>query len=204
MRKTGIIVCEESQEVCKAFRARSINMYSCDLLPCSGGHPEWHLQGDLFEQIKKLKNLTFVGAHPPCTFLANSGVGRLYNEDGSINKQRWESMREGAYFFKTLIKLIQKVGKGYIENPILHRHALKIIGEMPSQLIQPYQYGHPETKATYLWVYGIPLLRPTYLRNGREHNIIAMGGGKKRAFLRSKTYPGIAAAMAMQWSNKII
>jgi len=96
-----LVACEESQAVCKAFRELGIEAYSCDLLPCSGGHPEWHIQGDAIKEAYSGKYNAMI-AHPPCTFLANSGVSWLYNKDGSKNKERGEKLTGGASFLKAL------------------------------------------------------------------------------------------------------
>jgi hypothetical protein len=197
-----LIGCEESQAVTKEFREKGHNAFSCDILDCSGGHPEWHIKDSIFHALCSPKfslGLDFLGLHPPCTFLANSGVRWLYNKDGSKNLERWENMRMSALFFKSCLANLKTVGKGYIENPIMHKHAMEIIGEKPTQIIQPWQYGHGETKATCLWIVGLPKLKPTNIVDGRDPKIHRMPPGKDRGKLRSKTYEGIAKAMAEQW-----
>jgi hypothetical protein len=201
-----LIACEESQEVCKAFRELGHEAYSCDLEPCSGGHPEWHIQDSIWHVLGKpgtqypLQWDLIIG-HPPCTFLSNSGARWLYNKDGSINTERWNNMVEGSIFFRSL--MYSNCDKICIENPIIHKHAVKIIGRKQDQIIQPWQFGHGETKATCLWLKGLPLLVPTDIVEGREQRIAKMPPSKDRQKLRSKTYPGIAAAFADQYSRFI-
>lgn len=188
-----IIGCEESQEVCKKFRELGHEAYSCDILPCSGGHPEWHIVSDLMYSniLKKKWDLGIF--HPPCTRLCNSGVRWLHE------RNLWVQMRDAAHFFKFLMD--SDIDKICIENPIPHKYALKIIGRKYDQLIQPYQFGHGETKATCLWLKGLPLLNPTKVVKGREARIHKMQPSKERSRLRSITYPGIARAMATQWGK---
>ena len=194
-----LIACEESQEVCKAFRAKGHYAYSCDILPCSGGHPEWHIQRDIIETLEHTINFwDLMIAHPVCTYLCNSGVRWLYNPDKTINTERWNQLIKGATFFKKLQNA--DIPKIAIENSIMHKHAIKLInGKKPNQIIQPYQFGHGETKATCLWLKNLPKLKPTKIVKGREAKIHKMAPSKDRGKLRSRTYPGIAKAMAEQW-----
>ena len=195
-----LIACEESQEVCKAFRAKGHAAYSCDILPCSGGHPEWHFEYDLkqsYEIPQMFEHWDLIIAHPPCTYLTNSGVRWMYVQGTRIKiEKRWNLMREAAVFFNHLKNL--PVKKIAVENPIPHKHAKELIGQY-DQLIQPWQFGHGETKATCLWLKNLPELKPTNIVPGRLQNIWRMGPSKDRAKLRSKTFPGIAKAMAEQW-----
>lgn len=194
-----LIACEESQAVCKEFRALGHEAYSCDILPCSGGHPEWHIQGDAIGEAYSGKYDLMI-AHPPCTFLANSGVRWLELKDGyAMNRERWQEMLWGAMFFKDLLNA--PINKIAVENPIPHKYA-----GLPkySQIIKPWQFGHGETKSTCLWLKGLPLLKPANIVEGREQRIWKMPPSADRAKLRSKTFPGIAKAMAEQWSNYII
>lgn len=193
-----LIACEESQTVCKAFRAKGIDAYSCDIQDCSGGHPEWHINGDAIAEAYSGKYDMMI-AHPPCTFITNSGVRWLYNKDGSKNADRWQNLLWARRFFIDLLNAPIK-HKG-IENPIPHKHA-----SLPkyTQLIQPWQFGHGETKATCLWLVNLPKLQPTDIVSGREQKIWRMPPGPERTKLRSKTYEGIAAAMADQWSKFIL
>ena len=202
-----LIACEESQAVCIAFRERGHEAYSCDILPCSGGHPEWHIQDDVMKHLDDGWDMMI--AHPPCTYLANSGVSWLYNSDGTLNEKRWEQMRLGARFFKKLLNA--NIPIIAVENPIPHKYALKIIGRKYDQLIQPYHFGHPESKATCFWLKGLLPLKPTNnvkaewrsLPKNKAQRLHYMPPGPERAKLRSKTYPGIAAAMATQWSEDL-
>ena len=185
-----LIACEESQAVCKAFREKGHEAYSCDILPCSGGRPEWHMQGDVSKLLCWAWDMII--AHPPCTYLCNSGVSWLHKRP-----ERWEQMRQGAEFFKWLLNCDCK--KIAVENPIMHKYAVEIIGRRQDQIIQPWQFGHGETKATGLWLKGLPKLAPTNIVEGREQRIWKLPPTADRAKLRSKTYPGIAEAMAQQW-----
>ncbi len=180
-----LIACEESQEVCKAFRAKGHEAYSCDILPCSGGHPEWHIQDDVLKHLNDGWDLMI--AHPSCTRLCNSGV-RWLNE-----KNLWDDLSKAVNFFNDLKDA--PIPKICIENPIPHKYAVQNIGKY-NQLIQPYQFGHGETKATCLWLNNLPELKPTNIVEGREARIHKMPPSKDRAKLRSRTYPGIAKAMA--------
>jgi len=186
-----LIACEESQEVCKAFRAKGHEAYSCDILPCSGGHPEWHLQGDVFEYIDLNPWNKFCGwdlmiAHPPCTHLAVSGA-RWFKDKKKEQKEALEFVRS---LLNAPIPLIA------LENPVsvISTHVRK-----PDQTIQPWMFGHGETKKTCLWLKGLPLLKPTKIVDGREARVHRMAPGPDRAKMRSKTYSGIAEAMAEQW-----
>lgn len=181
-----LIACEESQAVCKAFRAKGHEAYSCDILPCSGGHPEWHIQDDVRNH---LDGWDMIIAHPVCTRLTNSGVRWLHE------RNLWAEMEAAAEFFN-LFK--GKAPKVCIENPIPHKYAKAIIGNY-TQIVQPWMFGHGETKATCLWLHDLPKLKPTNIVEGREQKIWKMSPSKNRAALRSKTYPGIAKAMADQW-----
>lgn len=200
--KRILIACEESQTVCKAFRALGHEAYSCDIQECSGGHPEWHVQGDVLPLLEQEWDLVI--AHPPCTYLSNSGVRWLYKDDA-----RWDKMRDGAIFFKKFVEYGLKGNKIAIENPIMHKYAKEIIRENYSQVIQPWQFGHAESKATCLWLFNIPKLIPT--KNVKEEwkklpknvaqKLYCLPPGPERSKLRSKTFQGIADAMAEQWSK---
>ena len=186
-----LIACEESQEVCKAFRKLGHEAYSCDILPCSGGHQEWHIQDDVTKHLEDGWDLMI--AHPPCTRLANSGVRWLKerNLEGDVII--------ASEFFNSLLN--NPIPKVCVENPIQHKYARDYI-RMYDQIIQPYQFGHGEQKATCLWLRGLPYLIPTKIVNSREQRIWKMPPSKDRAKLRGITYPGIAKAMAEQWGNK--
>jgi len=185
-----LIACEESQAVCKAFRKLGHDAYSCDILPCSGGYPEWHIQDDVLKHLDDGWDLMI--AHPPCTRLCNSGVMWLQK------RNLWYDMQVGASFFKELLEF-HDIKKIVVENPIPHKYALDIIGRKYDQIIQPWQFGHGETKATCLWLKGLPKLVPTNIVEGREQRLHRLPPSKYRAKLRSKTFPGIAKAMAEQW-----
>lgn len=163
---------EESQEITKAFRAVGIRAYSCDLQPCSGGHPEWHLHMDLREALK-LQKWHFGIFHPTCTRLCNSGVLRLYydgKKENGINPVKWQEMIEAADWFRFCYDACEKAA---IENPIPHGYALKEIGFKYSQIIQPYNFGQDASKATCLWLKNLPNLKhtsyfPPRIVNGRK------------------------------------
>lgn len=179
-----LVACEESQEVCKRFRAKGHEAYSCDIQECSGGKPEWHIIGDVLGQLDKGWDMMI--AFPPCTHLAVSGA-RWFKEKRKEQAQALEFVR------KLLLAPIDKIA---IENPI------SIISSKirkPDQIIQPWQFGHGETKATCLWLKNLPKLKSTNIVEGREARIHKMPPGPDRAKLRSKTYEGIAEAMADQW-----
>jgi hypothetical protein len=200
----ALIGCEESQEVTKAFRNVGINTYSCDLKNCSGGLPECHFEENIFHVLTRFGvTLKFFGGHPPCTYLANSGVRWLYNSDGTKNEERWEKMRMAAIFFKSLLAWLETIGCGYIENPIMHKYAIEIIGRKHDQIIHPWQHGHGEQKSTCLWLVGLPKLEPSNIVDGREQRIWKLPPSENRTELRSKTYPGIAKAMAEQWKTYV-
>lgn len=192
-----LIACEESQAVCKAFRARGHEAYSADILPCSGGHPEWHLQGDVMEHLNDGWDMMI--AHPPCTYLTNAGAVHLYPK-GILNKDRYKEGLKAKKFFMELLKApIENI---CVENPIP-----STVYGLPkySQTIQPYEYGHPFKKKTCLWLKGLPQLKPTNIVKERQSTKIAGNwfnkGGKDRQINRSKTFQGIADAMADQWGN---
>jgi site-specific DNA-cytosine methylase len=189
-----LIACEESQEVTKAFRAKGDEAYSCDILPCSGGHPEWHIKDDARNVLRHELHSPFdcewdmVIAFPPCTDLAVSGA-RWFKEKRANGEQQKSIM---LFEFFTLLK----TPKVAIENPI---GIMSTVFRKPDQIIQPWQFGHGETKATCLWLKGLPLLKPTNIVPGREGRVWKMPPGPERAKMRSKTYPGIADAMASTW-----
>jgi hypothetical protein len=193
-----LIGCEESQAVTIAFRNKGHEAFSCDIQGCSGGHPEWHIKGDVLEVINSRKwdmGIFFT----PCTFSANSGVRWFYNYDGSINQDRYDGCKKYATMLRDCLE--SKIKKVACENPIPHKHALWFIGKKYNQIIQPWQFGHGEQKATCLWLKGLPELQPTNVVQGREQVIWKMPPSPDRAKLRSKTYKGIAEAMADQWGN---
>ena len=184
-----LIACEESQAVCTEMRRLGHEAYSCDIIPCSGGHPEWHLQVDALELLKMQWDMII--AFPPCTNLAVSGA-RHFKEKQADGRQQ-----ASIEFFMQFANADCK--KIAIENPV---GIMSTRYRKPDQIIQPWQFGHGETKATCLWLKGLPKLQPTDIVTGREQRIWKMPPGPERAKIRSKTYPGIARAMAEQWGGK--
>lgn len=183
-----LIACEESQAVTIELRSLGIEAYSCDLEPCSGGHPEWHLQEDVVPLLKN--NWDMIIAFPPCTHLAVSGA-RWFKEKRADGRQQ-----QGIDFFMEFIK--HNCLRVAIENPI---GIMSTIYRKPNQIIQPWMFGHGETKATCLWLRSLPPLEATDIVDGREQKVFKMPPSKNRSKLRSKTYPGIAKAMAEQWGR---
>jgi hypothetical protein len=186
-----LVACEFSGTVRDAFNARGHDAVSCDFLPTEAPGP--HHQGNVLDILTHGWDMMI--AHPPCTYLANSGVCWLYKREG-----RWQKMREAAVFFKTLLDApIHRIA---IENPIMHKHAVAIIGRRQDQCIQPWQHGHPEQKATCLWLKNLPKLTPTNTVEGRYQRMHYMSPSPDRPKLRSITYQGIADAMAQQWGTE--
>lgn len=186
-----LVACEFSGVVRDAFRDRGHLAFSCDLLPGEGRYPECHFQQDVLPLIDAGWDLMI--AHPPCTYMANSGVRWLHTQEGRMTK-----MIEAADFFRNIL-YTPYVDKVAVENPIMHKYALDNVGVKYSQIIQPWQFGHGETKATCLWLKNLPKLEPTNIVEGREGRIWKMPPSKDRQKLRSITYQGIADAMAEQW-----
>ena len=183
-----LIACEESQEVCKEFRMGGHEAYSCDLQDCSGGHDEWHLQVDAIQMLKLKWDLII--AHPPCTDLAVSGA-RWFKEKQADGRQQ----RSIDFFMKFINADCPRIA---VENPVC---IMSKIYRKPDQIIQPWQFGHGEVKTTCLWLKGLPPLMPTEIVEGREQKCWRMGPSPDRAKKRSKTYHGIAKAMAEQWGS---
>ena len=190
-----LVACEESQRVCSEFRRLGHEAYSCDIEPCSGGHPEWHFQQDVTPLLKEKWDLII--AHPPCTYLSNAGARHLYPK-GVLNEERLKKGLEAKEFFMLLYNA--DCPRIAIENPT----PSKIYG-LPqyNQVIQPYQFGHPYSKRTCLWLKGLPNLIPTDIVDVSQSTKIPGNwfnkGGKERQKNRSKTFHGIARAMAEQW-----
>lgn len=216
-----LVACEESQEVCKAFRAQGHEAYSCDIQECSGGHPEWHIKGDVLGLLNpgyyswdipnyggiktvhgidqfftadgskhQIQKWDMIIAFPPCTDLAVSGA-RWFPQKRADGRQQ----RSIEFFLRFVTADCKKIA---IENPI---GIMSSEYRKPDQIIQPWQFGHGETKATCLWLQGLPKLVPTDIVEGRAHRVWRMPPGPDRAKLRSKTFPGIAKAMAEQWGK---
>lgn len=227
-----LVACEESQAVCKAFREKGHEAYSCDIQLCSGGHPEWHIQRDVLDYINgdgrplwekrrapfplfrtqdgKWHDLPIrwdlIIAHPPCTYLSNAGARWLY-AGGKLNEERYAKGLDGKKFFMAMLNA--DCPRIAVENPI----PSNIYG-LPeyTQIIQPYQFGEPWSKKTCLWLKGLEPLQPTeivadykpYCTSGSysgTHDPKYSGASRKggSAKSRSKTFEGIARAMAEQW-----
>ena len=184
-----LIACEESQAVTKEMRALGIETYSCDIEPCSGGHPEWHIQGDVVLLLDQAWDMII--AFPPCTDLAVSGA-RWFSEKQADGRQQ-----RSIEFFMQFTRLPCKWA---IENPI---GIMSTKYKKPDQIIQPWQFGTGEVKATCLWLGNLPPLIPTDIVSGREARIWKMPPSVDRTKQRSKTFPGIAKAMASQWGGLV-
>lgn len=196
--KNILISCEFSGLVREEFKKKGWNAWSCDLLETEIDGQ--HYLGDVTDLLKL--NWDMMIFHAPCTYLANSGVRWLYNDDGSKNMDGWKNLEEGAEFFKMHLNY-DHIPLIAGENPIPHKYAIKKIGRKYDQIIQPYQFGHGETKATCLWLKGLPPLLPTNEVEGRMQKVHLMAPGPERWKNRSRTYTGIAKAMAEQWSKLV-
>jgi hypothetical protein len=194
-----LIACEFSGTVRDAFIKAGHDAISCDILPTDSPGP--HYQGDVKYLLNEQWDLII--AHPPCTYLANSGVCHLYKDES-----RWQKMEEGAAFFKLFLE--HQCPRIAIENPIMHKYSIAAIGGVKqNQVIQPWMFGHMEQKATCLWLKGLPLLQPTnnvknemmLLPDNQRQRLHYLPPSKDRQKLRSKTYQGVADAMASQWSK---
>jgi hypothetical protein len=210
-----LAACEESQAVCIAFRSCGFDAYSCDILPCSGDRPEWHIQDDIVMLLEEKWDLVI--AFPPCTHLCSSGARHFAEKRADGRQQR------GIEFFMQFTEL-----KCFwaIENPV---GIMSSMYRKPDQIIQPWQFGHRDSKATCLWLNGLPNLVPTAIvepvwcenltakgkKTSASHNRPRwenqtpsgqnkLGPSPERAKLRAKTYPGIAAAMASQWGPHVL
>jgi hypothetical protein len=209
-----LVACEESQAITKAFRKLGVEAYSCDLLPCSGGHPEYHIQGDALAEAYSGK-YDLMMAHPPCTYLAVSGARWLHNKDGTPNLERYINQRKALEFVQKLMDApIEHIA---VENPV---SVISTKIRPPEQIIQPYWFGDSASKRTCLWLKNLPLIEPTNMVNpGEYYEWIDKNGKKKRQAkwymdalntaknaderrtLRSKTFQGMADAIAYQWTN---
>lgn len=208
MIKRVLIACEESQTVCKAFRSKGIEAFSCDVKDCSGGFPQWHIKGNVLDHLNSGWDLMI--AHPPCTDLAVSG-SKYFAQKIADGRQQ-----AALDFVKLLMEA--EIPRIAIENPI---SVISTKIKKPSQIIQPWQFGHTATKSTCLWLKGLPLLIPTKIvSKGEFKTWVCSTTGKvkrqtqwmydaackgrtpaERAALRSKTFEGIAEAMANQWGS---
>lgn len=193
-----LIACEFSGVVRDAFAVRGHDAWSCDLLPSeTAGN---HIKGSLWSDGILSRGWDMLIYHWPCTRLCNSGVRWLYGGKGKKRDvDRWREMVRDAEAFKMLLNL--PIGKIAGENPIMHKYAKQIVGIEQSQIIQPWQFGHGEIKATCLWLKGLPLLTPTQIVDGRKPRVHHASPGPDRWKERSRTLPGIAAAMAEQWGS---
>lgn len=227
-----LVACEESQRVCTAFRERGHEAYSCDIVECSGGHPEWHIKGDVLPLLNReddgnngwhnihfrtmdgqkhcVEKWDMIIAFPPCTYLTVTG-NRWFNVEryGEKAIQRHKDREDAIKFFMAFANADSD--KIAIENPIgiMNSHFRK-----PDQIIQPYEFGHPARKATCLWLKNVPKLIPTEIVQPEVYSYVAANGkvktdskwrsqlnGEDRAKHRSKTFPGVAKAMAEQWGG---
>lgn len=215
-----LVACEESQRVCTAFREKGHEAYSCDLVECSGGNPEWHIRWDVLPLLNgRCSFLTCDGklhridgrwdliiAHPPCTYISNAGARWLY-AGKKLNTDRYEKGLEAKAFFMAFLNA--DCPRIAVENPIPSS-----IYSLPkyTQVVQPYEYGHPWSKKTCLWLKGLEPLQPTSIVTDHKpfcssgsysgtHDPRYKGASRKggSAKSRSKTFPGIAKAMADQW-----
>tara|TARA_R110000823_G_scaffold2934_3_gene11666 strand:+ start:4233 stop:4835 length:603 start_codon:yes stop_codon:yes gene_type:complete len=193
-----LVACEESQAVTIELRKLGHEAYSCDILPCSGGHPEWHIQGDAVK-LAYGEHWDMMIAHPPCTHLSNAGARFLYPK-GILNEERLALGMIAKEFFMELMNApIERIA---VENPVQS----KVFGiRKYDQVIEPYQFGHPFKKKTCLWLKNLPQLVHTDILEKPESTKVAGNwfnkGGKDRQKNRSKTFPGIAKAIAEQWGK---
>ena len=202
-----LVACEESQAVTNELRKLGHEAYSCDIQECSGGGTEYHLQVDAIQMLKMKWDMII--AFPPCTYLTVTG-NRWFNEEiyGETARQRKKDRIEAIKFFMAFANAdCEKIA---IENPI---GVMSHIWRKPNQIIQPYEFGHRERKATCLWLKGLPLLKPTkivepdiiYHKSGRTDSKLHFETlslpKEERSKIRSKTFPGIAKAMAEQWAG---
>lgn len=213
-----LLGCEESQAVTKEFRRLGLEAYSCDIVPTTGDNPEWHLQMDIFEAIK-LKDWDMMIAFPPCTYLAVSGAGWLYNKDGTPNLDRHQKRSDALNFVSDLMKVnIRRIA---IENPV---GAISSFIRKPDQIIQPWMFGDSASKKTCLWLNNLPLLEPTKIVSKGEFfewsdkktgklkrqpmwyykALSEAKTSEERRTIRSKFFPGISKAMAEQWSKTLL
>jgi hypothetical protein len=202
-----LVACEESQAVTIELRKLGHEAYSCDIEPCSGGHPEWHLQQDVIPLLQE--DWDMIIAFPPCTYLSNAGACRLYPRKGELNIDRYKKGIEAKEFFMMFYNA--DCPRIAIENPIPTR-----IYGLPryTQVIQPYEHGHPYSKKTCLWLKNLPLLEPTkivepeisWVSGGSKDHLGNPRSNKGMTFrdskTKSKTFPGIAKAMAEQWGSE--
>lgn len=225
IRQLNILVaCEESQTICKAFRIHGHRAFSCDIQECSGGHREWHIQDDCLNYIdgdcdfvttdgtrhRQCGEWDLLIAHPPCTYMSKAGARWMYPRAGQLCEARYRLALDARHFFFKCINA--KCNHIAVENP----RPLKIVElPQPTQIIQPFQFGEPYSKATCLWLKNLPPLIPTQILSDYRPFLPSNISGAKRGqkFSRgvaknakeaSKTFPGIAEAIAVQWGNYLI
>lgn len=219
MSKRVLVACEYSGTVREAFRKRGFDAYSCDILPADDGEKVYHFQQDALSVLDL--NWDLMIAHPPCTYLCNSGVCWLHGKKGSRTKKnytttqaltRWVMLRDAMIFFSALKD--SNIPHIAIENPIPHKYAKYGFKDFPygigkyTQIIQPYWFGHPETKQTCLWLKNLPKLAATHhvglpIDRRKRMRLHYLPPGPDRWKIRSKTFQGIADAMAEQWGDYI-
>ncbi len=190
-----LVACEESQRVTIAFRKRGHLAFSCDIKDCSGGYPEWHIKGDVIEHLKTVEPFYYdlIIAHPPCTYLSVAGAVNFY-KNNEINRGRFEEQRKAKEFFMFFYNY-PYCNRICIENP----RAMKSAALPPySQVIQPYDFGDDYSKQTLLWLKGLPYLFPSVIERNRRSAAPSWVGKNRSPAVRSKTFNGIAEAMAQQ------
>lgn len=201
-----LVGCEFSGRVREAFRRRGHNAWSCDVLDAEDGSP-FHFQTDVRNVLADGWTWDLAILHPPCTYLANSGVRWLYGGRGNVpDADRWARMEDAAAFFRACLDA--NVPHVAVENPVMHGHAGI---RKPDQTVQPWMFGHPESKATCLWLRGLPPLVPTHdvrdemaaLTTAQRNRVHYASPGPDRWRERSRTYTGLAEAMAEQWTAAI-
>jgi len=198
-----LIACEFSGRVREEFRKRGFDAWSCDILPAED-NSKYHIQDDVLNHLDDGWDLMI--AHPPCTYLANSGVRWLWEDSRYMpSAMRWEKLCEAVKFFKQLI-LFNNIPHIAVENPIPHKYAIAMIGFKYDQIIQPWQFGEPYSKATCLWLRNLPKLKPTKIvpKEKIKQQVWLESPSKERWKNRSRTYIGIAEAMAEQWGKFIM
>lgn len=205
-----LVACEESQRVCVAFRAKGHEAYSCDIEFCSGGHPEWHVWDDVTPYLDgnctfltcdglshRVERWDMIIAFPPCTYLSKAGSCNLF-KNGGIDKERLKSGRLAAEFFMKILNA--DCPRICVENPV----PMKIFGlPAPTQVVEPYMFGVPVRKTTYLWLKGLRRVCPTNVIEPQytftAYPLFKNSYGKYRQKNRSKTFEEFAAAMALSW-----
>lgn len=203
-----LVACEESQAVTIDLRRLGHEAYSCDIEPCSGGCPEWHLQCDALQLLKMRWDMIL--AFPPCTYLTAAGAMRLYTSDHTVkNLSRFEKAIQAKAFFEAFLQA--DCPRIAVENPTM----LKAFRPRePDQIVEPYMFGEPWKKRTCLWLKGLPALEPTAIVKplglwvgatsaaAKIHSKYALSSNRDPR-IRAKTFPGVARAMANQWAGDI-